>query len=178
MVWSGDALFRMEGGEEKGTQTGPDIAGTGVLLSFDLGHPVKLIETWIGEPSWSYIDAEAERIAERGIKITETCSHTASRPPATRLRRKITTLLPAIEGSLELDFEGVTSLSSSFLDELLGRLNDELGNQRFNEKIIVSGLSELHRNMANNVIGQRLALSDNSLHPNQEQSDTNSKCSD
>ena len=57
----------------------------------------------------------------------------------------------------------MTSLSSSFLDELLGRLNAELGNQKFNEKIIVSGLSELHQNMANNVIGQRLALADEAL---------------
>ena len=158
LVWSGNALYRMENGEELGIETGPEIAGTGVLLSFDLSHPVQLIDTWIGETGWSYIDAEAERVSEQGIVIAEVCSHTGSRPPATRLRRKITSLLPEIEGAVTLDFTGVKTLTSSFLDELLGRLNAKLGNEAFNEKVIVEGLSELHRNMANNVIGQRLAL--------------------
>jgi hypothetical protein len=161
LVWSGDALYRMKGGEDAGFETGPDISGTGVLLSFDLSHPVKLIDTWIGEKGWSYIDAEAERVSESGIVIAEACSHTGSRPPATRLRRKISTLLPEIDGAVTLDFSGVKTMTSSFLDELLGRLNAELGNRTFNEKIIVSGLSEVHRNMANNVIGQRLALETN-----------------
>jgi hypothetical protein len=163
LVWSGEALYRMEGGAEIGLEAGPAIQGTGVLLSFDLNEPVKLVDTWIGERGWSYIDAEAERVAEEGIKIINACSHTGSRPPATRLRRKIMTLLPEMDGSIRLDFTGVTTLTSSFLDELLGRLNAELGNQVFNDKVIVSGLSELHQNMANNVIGQRLALQDESI---------------
>jgi hypothetical protein len=161
LVWSGNALYQMRGGEEVGFDIGPNLMGTGVLLSFDLSHPVKLVETWIGEPGWSYIDAEANRVSENGITIADACSHTGSRPPATRLRRKISTLLPEIEGAVTLDFSGIKMLSSSFLDELLGRLNAELGNQVFNEKIIITGLSELHRNMANNVIGQRLALDEN-----------------
>lgn len=161
LVWSGDALYRMENGVEIGFETGASLPGTGVLLSFDLSQPVKLIDTWIGTSGWSYIDAEAERVTENGIKIADVCSHTGSRPPATRLRRKISTLLPEIDGPIKLDFTGVNVMTSSFLDELLGRLNAELGNQAFNEKVIVAGLSELHQNMANNVIGQRLALEQN-----------------
>ena len=83
---------------------------------------MKLIDTWIGESGVNYIAAEAERVSESGINIAEACSHTASRPPARRLRRKITTLLPEIDGALKLEFEGATSLTSSFLDELLESL--------------------------------------------------------
>lgn len=157
-VWSGGALFRLEGGEDRGYETGTSITGTGVYLSFDLKHPVRLVDTWIASSGFSFIEMEAERIEEEGIRIMDACSHTGSRPPATRLRRKILALLPNMDGSLKLDFEGVKVLTSSFLDELLGRLNAELGNAVFNRRIIVSGLSEVHRNMANNVIGQRMDL--------------------
>lgn len=162
LVWSGSGMFRMESGEDLGFESGYHIDGTGVLMSFDLSHPVQLIETWIGAPSRSYIEAEADRISESGIRIIAECSHTGSRPPATRLRRKIQALLPEIDGALKIEFDGISVLTSSFLDELLGRLNAELGNKVFNEKIIVSGLTELHQNMANNVIGQRLALASTS----------------
>lgn len=157
-VWSGDALFRLEGGEDKGYETGDPIKGTGVFLSFDLKHPVRLVDTWIAGSGFSFIEMEAERVEEDGIHIVDACSHTGSRPPATRLRRKILALLPSMDGALKLDFEGVKVLTSSFLDELLGRLNAELGNEVFNRRIIVSGLSEMYRNMANNVIGQRMDL--------------------
>ena len=156
-VWSGTATYKMDHGKEVGIVNGQNIPGTGVSMSFDLTKPVSLGDTWIGAEGWSYIDAEAERVSEHGIVIKDVCNHTGSRPPATRIRRKILTLLPEIEGALKIDFEGVTSISSSFLDELLGRLNAELGNDKFNEKIIVAGLSDLHKNMANNVIAQRLA---------------------
>ena len=156
-VSSGGAEYRMTDGRDQGFSETARLDGTCVSLSFDLDNPVALESIWIGSVGWSYIDAEAERVAEYGISIKETCNHTGSRPPATRLRRKIISLLPDVEGAIKLDFEGVTSVSSSFLDELLGRLNAELGNEVFNERIVVSGLSPLHMNMANNVIEQRLA---------------------
>ena len=145
-VWSGSTIYRVERDKKTDFLSGPSIPGTGVLMSFNLEEPVFLEKTWIGESGWSYIDAEAERVAEQGIVVKDVCSHTGSRPPATRLRRKILALLPEVEGLIKLDFQGVTSVSSSFLDELLGRLNAKLGNDQFNEKFIVTGLSELHKN--------------------------------
>ena len=65
---------------------------------FQSSEPVSLGNTWIGERI-ILIDAEADRISEQGIVIKDVCSHTGSRPPATRLRRKILTILPEIEGS-------------------------------------------------------------------------------
>ena len=155
-VWSGDATFEIKGGVRRAIHKGARIEGTGLLLSFNLGRPVKLGDTWIGERGWSYIDAEAERISEQGIVVKDVCSHTGSRPPATRLRRKIVAILPEMDGSLSLDFEGIKTISSSFLDELLGRLMRELGEKKFKEAIVIKGLSELQMNMANNVIGQRM----------------------
>ncbi len=155
-VWSGDATFDVKRGPKNAFRHGGVINGTGVSMAFNLERPVSLGDTWIGERGWSYINQEAERLSEQDIVIKDVCSHTASRPPATRLRRKVNALLPEMETPLTLDFKGVKTLSSSFLDELLGRLMNELGEAKFKESIAIKGLSDLHMNMANNVIGQRM----------------------
>ena len=156
-VSSGSAQYKMTNGTDHGFSQSDQLDGTCVSLSFNLDNPVALDSIWIGSAGWSYIDSEAERVSEYGISIKEACDHTGGRPPATRLRRKIISILPEVEGAIKLDFTDVPSISSSFFDELLGRLNAELGNETFNERIVVSGLSTVHRNMANNVIAQRLA---------------------
>lgn len=82
--------------------------------------------------------------------------HTGSRPPALRLRRKLAAVLPEMDGELILDFVGVRSASSSFLDELLGRLADELGAESFGDRVRCVGMAPTIRKMANVVIAQRL----------------------
>jgi hypothetical protein len=75
------------------------------------------------------------------------------------LRRKILTLLPDVDKQpLLLNFAGVKSASSSFLDELLGRLVLELGAPVFKSKVTVVNMSEHIKQMANVVIKQRLEL--------------------
>lgn len=122
-VWTGDVTYRLLDGQPKGFLLHPLVPGTGVLLSLKTDRPVDLRETFIDQRSWTYIDAEAERLAEGGgLRIRDECVRTGSRPPATALRRKILNLLPDMTTPLVLDFDGVASASSSFLDELLGRL--------------------------------------------------------
>lgn len=50
-----------------------------------------LADTWIaGEDEWTYLDAEAERVAGAGgLKVAASCVHTGGREPAWRLRNKI-----------------------------------------------------------------------------------------
>lgn len=78
------------------------------------------------------------------------------------MRRKILTLLPDVDRQpLLLNFAGITSTSSSFLDELLGRLILELGVPVFNNKVKVVNMKESINQMANVVIKQRLELANN-----------------
>ena len=117
-VWTGDVVYRVEQGKELGFSRIPSLPGTGVKFSLDTRSPVDLSKTWIAGGDWSFIDAEAERVgAAGGIDVAEACISTGSRPPARRLRRKVAALLPEIETPLVLDFSGVRSASSSFLDE-------------------------------------------------------------
>ena len=86
------------------------------------------------------------------------CINTGSRPPATRLRRKVVALLPEMNEPLVLNFSGVESASSSFLDELLGRLAFQFGKEIFDERIRVTGMNPLVRKITNVVVAQRLGL--------------------
>jgi hypothetical protein len=147
----------MSHGAEQPMSTVPRLPGTGLLLALDPRNPVDLRQTFIRSPDFTYVDAEATRIGEGGLRIVDASSFFGARPPATRIRRKVLALLPEIEGPLVLDFTGVRAASSSFLDELLGRLADELGPSVFAERIAVVGLSDALRDMANVVIHQRLS---------------------
>jgi hypothetical protein len=64
--------------------------------------------------------------------------------------------MPEIEGPTTVDFTGVHRASSSFLDELLGRLAHHLGEDEFNQQVNITGMDPTVRRMANVVIGQRL----------------------
>ena len=53
-------------------------------------------------------------------------------------------------------FDGVSSPSSSFLDELLGRLAEKLGEEAFRRKFQIVNMTDRVRRMSDVVIGQRL----------------------
>ncbi|MFC1467799.1 STAS-like domain-containing protein, partial [Verrucomicrobiota bacterium] len=169
-IWTGDSLFNLKAGESSFDQI-PYLQGTGILFSLDTNRSVDLSQTWIGEATFTYIDAMAEEATEKGgLNIAQKCASTGSRPPAKALGRIIRSILPELDSPLVLDFSDVKSASSSFLDELLGRLIKELGEDTFNAKIQLQGMNDITRKMANVVIGQR--LHPESIRPPQKASET------
>ncbi len=155
---SGDAIFECSPRYPEGEIRSLECSwpGTGIFLSLNTANPVDLNDTFLGERGWSYIDSECERISDSGVKIAEECLHTRGRAPATGLRRKIEALLPDFEGELQFDFSDVRFASSSFLDELLGRLALSLGEEGFRKKVRVANASPQIVDLANVVIKQRL----------------------
>jgi STAS-like domain of unknown function (DUF4325) len=131
-----------------------------VLFQLDTRRPVDLRETFISRVSdggWSYLNYAADRVQETGaIRVLERCANTGSREATIPLRRTIQALLPEMEKPVVLDFSGVEMASSSFLDELLGRLAASLGPKVFHDRVIVEGASKLVADMASVVIQQRL----------------------
>jgi hypothetical protein len=156
-LWTNDVVYDIEYGEEKGFQKRPSVDGTGVVVRFDTTNPVHPSDTFLGQPGWTYIKDEAQRLNLEGrIKVAEDCISTGAREPAKRLRRKVQSLLPDMNRPLVLDFEDVGSASSSFLDELFGRLVDTLGQETFDQKIRLVNMPDEMVDMANVVIGQRV----------------------
>lgn len=156
-IWTGDACFELD---DKGRQRFspiPESTGTGILIRLDTRNPVRLEDTFIGLRESTYIFSESERVCEgEGLRVIEECLHTGAREPARALRRKIMALLPDLDDPLVLNFEGVRSASSSFLDELLGRLYAEIGPEAFKHKIRIVNADAQIMDMANVVTQQRV----------------------
>jgi hypothetical protein len=155
-IWSGDALFRIVDGEERGFIGVPRSAGTGVVLEFNLARPIDLGRTFIAGSALDFVGTQAEMAKESGLMVRSEVVSTRARAQAAGLRRKILALLPQMEIRLVLDFAGVTVAASSFMDELLGRLVDELGEAAFQKQIEIVNMAPLVTRIANVVVEQRL----------------------
>lgn len=155
-LWSGVAMFRISDGQDRGYVPVSGSAGTGVVLGFHLNQPIDLRRTFIAGTALDYIERQAEAAAHDGLLVREQVRSTRSRGPARQLRQKVLAMLPDVEGSLRLDFNGVEIAASSFLDELLGRLAASLGEEGFRRRIQVRNMTPLVGQIANVVISQRL----------------------
>ncbi|MDB4497915.1 STAS-like domain-containing protein [Gammaproteobacteria bacterium] len=157
-VWTGDSVFQRNVDGSEAVHVSNMFPGTGVYISLNTNNPVNLEDTFIGDNGWSYISYVAEQAQESaGLKIKDECRHTLGRETARPFRRKIESMLPEMEEVLQLNFEGVRNATSSYLDELLGRLADDIGEQEFRDRIRIVNAPEGLVNMANVVIAQRLA---------------------
>ncbi|MDB4367979.1 STAS-like domain-containing protein [Mariniblastus sp.] len=154
-IWTGDATLRIIAGKDKGFVQHGFVPGTGVYLSLDTRKPVNLADTFIQGDGLGteFITATIE---VGGLRVADEVEHYGSRVPATHFRRKVMTLLNESDDQLTLDFEGVNRASSSFLDELLGRMVKELGFEQFKQRVKVINVKPAIATMANVVIQQRM----------------------
>jgi hypothetical protein len=162
-IWTGDVVYEFNKGKRRpGFQSMPAVPGTGVMFSLDTSKPVDLASTWIAAGNGGesiFLFNQTDTAASEGIDVAAECIHTGGRLPAKLLRRKIQGLLPAMDGEpLILNFAGVKSAASSFLDELLGRLAAEnpCGKAIFDGAIQIQGMTPTVQAMANVVVAQRL----------------------
>jgi hypothetical protein len=159
-ILSGTGFYRVSSSSTNRGKSKVNVRGTAVAISLDTERPVDLMETFMAESAggWSYFDAEAQRLVEgNGILVREEVVHTRGREPAKALRNKIWCLLESLDvgEKLRLDFAGIDSASSSFLDELLARMVSDLTQPIFRSKIEVVNLNPTVRALAKAVTLQR-----------------------
>ncbi|WP_431303039.1 STAS-like domain-containing protein [Sediminicoccus sp. BL-A-41-H5] len=155
-VWSGNAMFRILAGQDKGYVEVPGALGTGVVLNFRLDRPIDLRNTFIAGTALDFIGKQAEAAETAGLMVRDEVVSARARAPAASLRRKIMALLPDLDSPLIIDFAGINGAASSFLDELLGRLAAELGESTFRRRVEIRNMNPLVARTANVVIAQRL----------------------
>lgn len=170
-LWSCGTMVQIN---EKGRRFSevPNVNGVGLVLTFDVRHPIDLSETWLGQPNYTYIDREAEKLEDSGavLSVVGECESVGSREPARRLRNKIMAMMPELsEQPIVFDFDGCRAPSSSFFDELFGRMALEMGLETFQRRCSIRGLDSSLIDRANVVIDQRVRQGD-SL-PNWEDSE-------
>ena len=154
-IWTGEtSLIR---NEERSFMPFCNANGTGIILRLNVEQPVDLSDLWIGERHHTYLDSQAHDL-DQGMPlfVVQECNSTGSREPARRLRNKIMALLPDVDNTILLDFADCNTPSSSFLDELFGRMILEIGLTFYQKKIEITGLDATTLDRANVVIHQRL----------------------
>ena len=108
----------------------------------------------MGSTDFSYIDRLIE-ITERDFLIKDLCLHVGARAPASKLRRQIMPLLRDRDRPITLDFIGIKTPSTSFLDELLGKMLQELGAQDFFNLVKVRNMDDITKQLTDHVLKQR-----------------------
>ncbi len=151
-VWSGNSQYHISKGVEQGFHNIPTMQGTGVLIKLNTEQPVDLSDTFIGENDWSYINVLCEEIEKEGsLKVSEEVINTFTREAGRRLRLKIESLLPEMEKPLVLDFQGVDMATSSFIDELIGKLYDKnMSDKKIQLRLV--NLNSVLLSLANSVV--------------------------
>lgn len=136
------------------------FVGTFVFVEIRTDGPLDL-ETALdfgkgGGASYDYVDYLLKDGDEFGIEIAAEAVGFGSRDSGRGLRRKISNLLHADTGTrVRLDWAGVPLVSSSFADELMGRLFLELGPLQFSARVRSVNIEPLNRELVDRAIMQR-----------------------
>lgn len=130
------------------------------MVDFQLDYSKKF--TWNDIfPASNYFDVWLDSLDNGDgfslLKISEEPSGTGSRQSAIKIKNKIKSVLTDTKKPIILDFDGVNLISSSFADELIGKLITDLGFTKFIEAIILRGVSEVNARVINRSVGQRMA---------------------
>ncbi len=157
-IWSG-AAHHYRDDQNDLTRDIPTLPGTGISIRFDTSRPIDLRETFIESVDFTYIEAVAAQLESDGavLQVASESSGFGGRSPALRVRRKLLAILPDMDEPLTLDFSGVDTVSSSYIDELLGKLIAEIGLEEYESTVRIANMAPSVARRANVTIGQRLA---------------------
>lgn len=142
------------------------LPGTSVSMVIRTDKPVRLDTTWIEHPEGAnYLHAERERVAASGFIVRDECAHFGGRPPGEKLRRKVAVVIDdeVYDGTpIRLDFTGVENASSSFLDEVVGKLVQQFGILNFKKRVQLTSASRETFSRLSVVVAQRMKPSNSS----------------
>lgn len=136
-------------GEEHGT----------TLVDFQLNYKEKIdVDEVLGNPMIDvWLDNHENPSGTTQYSIAEDCEGTGTRLAAERLRNIIINGYKENKTNIEIDFSGINFVSSSFSDELLGKLVASFGIVNFLRIFTLSNVSNQIETTINRSIEQRLA---------------------
>jgi len=127
----------------------PHLLEQALQFGGKLHAPVDFIET-------HYEAEDAERIV---FVIKDEATSFGSRPAGTPLRTKLGNLAQMCPGQrIYIDFSDIALISSSFADEVFGKLFAELGALSFMQRFEFMNVSQTVRQLVDRAIAQRMAV--------------------
>jgi hypothetical protein len=156
-VATGDVQFKKPSGTKHGFRNcGVEVPGTTIELSLDTKKPVALKDTFLGDGTSMYFSSLVNLIDEgRPVVVRDWAVNTEGPEPARALRHRLEVVLHDPAAVVALDFTGVQSASTTFLDELLGHLCARYGRDRLLKQLRIHGASESLVSLANEVMEKR-----------------------
>lgn len=133
---------------------------TTVNISFNYSNEISVAETFGG-----YVPCDIayeDKLDDENILRFVLCEETSgfgTRIAGERVRNKVLNYLRRLDkpSSINIDFDGVSVISSSFVDEFIGNLISELGFMRFTKLIIMTNVTQAVEAILNRSVSQRMA---------------------
>ena len=163
LISSGGARYEFINGQESTVSSGDFNLGkehgtTMIDFQLDYSSPIDVAAVLNG---YALIDFWLEQHendkGEFVFDVGQESNGTGIRKSAERTRNIIINALKEQYSTIVLDFKNVSMLSSSFADELIGKLIAQLGFSRFMQYIVVQNLNEFNSAIVNRSVGQRMA---------------------
>jgi hypothetical protein len=156
MVLQGD---RVSGGNGK-LVLDAQRPGTFIDFQLDVSKPVSLTEALNYQHANLYLESFENDTGEHVVEIRKYAGGAGTRRAAAELRVFLLNLLNEGAPCLTLDFTGQTVVSSSFADEVIGRLVKQLGFVGFNAKFRLVNMSPTVAGLIDRAITQRMATAE------------------
>jgi hypothetical protein len=168
-IISNSALYKYENNKEVFLSNIPTISedngGTLVDLQLDYQNKVSISEALIfkGKPHTNYVNYYLENLENEEGDLVYTLKEwhdgVGTRPSGKKLRNEILNNYRETKKKFIIDFANLNVISSSFADELLGKLVIEFGFFNFNNIVKLKNMNELIQQLVQRSVAQRMAES-------------------
>lgn len=145
--------------ERGGFYYGSDSLGTTLVdFQLDCSHSIDVAQALRQDPTRLWLeDMEDPAGREYVLSIASESAGTGTRQAAERIRHKASNIIREGDKLLVLDFENVNLVSSSYADELIGKLVAEIGFSVFNSYCQLRNLTSLNQQVIDRSVQQRMA---------------------
>lgn len=163
LISSGGAQYTYATDVEKEISSGEFNLGKEhgtTMIDFQLNYasPIDVAHALKGYvPLDFWLDQHEDDRGDILLDIAKEANGTGTRKSAEKLRNIVVNCFKAHYATVNLDFRNVTMMSSSFADELIGKLIALFGFSKFMEHIVISNLNEFNAAIVNRSVGQRMA---------------------
>lgn len=164
-ITSGPSALEFIANQENRTYTNIQHLGSehhGVIVDFqiDLDKQVNLTSIFSSIGGFDPFDKRLDDMLQDNdsllYDVFNHASGTATRKAGELLRNDIQNIIIRTNIPVTLDFTKVSTVSSSFIDELIAKLVLEFGFIRFNQVITIKGMNETIRHLCNRSIYMRI----------------------
>lgn len=134
------------------------LGTTTIDFQIDFDKGISLPKALGGRPINLRLEALEDDKGNISFKVSERSSGTGTRQSGERMRNEIINIQKETERIIEIDFQGVSVISSSFADELIGKLIAEYGLFGFMQIFKLKNMNNIVQSIVNRSVSQRMAV--------------------